>query len=184
MTWPAPVEALRTRLGWRAARRLVAARTRRAPVAAERVRRILVVLPGEPDALRASWAFVEALGAPLVLAVSGAALARVPDAYAGNVLRVGPDETTWRGVPRSDVRARLWPSDLDVAVTLAPSDDLIASVLVGAAPAGLRVGTDTPETGSVLPADFFDLVLRSERPAEALLARLRQITPAVVPLKQ
>lgn len=180
MTWPASVEALRTRLGWRAARRLVAARSPREPAAAARVRRILVVLPSDPQALRRSWALVSALDAPLVLAVVGDGSPKVPDAHAGDVLAVGPDETDWRGLPRASVRSRLWPADLDVAITLAPPDSLRASVLVGASPAALRVGTDSEAT-----AGFFDLALGAgtPRPAEALWERLSQISPAVVPLR-
>ena len=178
MTWPAATDALRARIGWHAARRLVAARPAQARVPADRVRRVLVVLPPEEHALRAAWAFVEALGAPVVLAVPSDSVAFVPDAFAGAVVRVGPRETDWRGLPRRAVLVRLWPADLDVAVSLAPAS-LAAAVLVGAAPAGLRVGVDTGSAGG-----FYDLALGADTAdvAQALLARLAQIRPSVVPL--
>lgn len=177
MTWPAATDALRARIGWHAARRLVAARPARARVAADRVRRVLVVLPPDADALRAAWAFVEAVGVPVVLAVPSDSVAFVPDAFAGAVVRVGPRETDWRGLPRRAVLARLWPADLDVAVSLAPAS-LVAAVLVGACPVGLRVGVDA---GGV--AGFFDLALGAETAdiPQALLGRLAQIRPPVVP---
>lgn len=181
--WPAATDALRTRIGWHAARRLVAARPVRARVAADRVRRVLVVLPPDADALRAAWAFVEALRAPVLLAVPSDSVAFVPDAFAGSVVRVGPHETDWRGLPRKAVLARLWPSDLDVAVSLAPPTSLVAAVLVGAGPVGLRVGVDTgAAAGGAAP--FYDLALGAETAdiSRALLGRLAQIRPPVVPL--
>jgi hypothetical protein len=173
-------DAVRHGLGWHAARRLVAARAPRPPVAAEDVRRVLVVLPAEETALRAAWRFVVALAAPVVPVVAGEALAFVPDAFAGAVVRLGRDALDWRGVPNRATRERLWAPGLDVAVTLGPPDELAGAVLVGASPAGLRVGVDAVET-----AGFYDLALGASTagPAGELLARLGQIRPSLVPLR-
>ena len=162
MTWPARVEALRARLGWRAARRLVA--SRRASAGA----RVLIVLPAGVSVQR----LVAAIDAPVALAVVGEG-----EAPPGAV-RLDSDALNWRGVPTAATRARLWTPDLGAAVSLAP-DSLAAAVLVGAAPVGLRIGIDAPET-----VGFYDLALGAATadPAEALLARLRQITPPLVRL--
>lgn len=172
-------DALRRRLGWWAARRVVASRSPRRPAAAVSVRRVLVVLPPGVAALRSAWTLVEAIAAPVVPIVSGDAVAFVPDAFAGAVVRIGRDGLNGLGVPGRTVRDRLWTSDLDVAVTLAPPDDLVAAVLVGGAPVGLRIGLDAPDT-----VGFYDLALGAGTtdPAGCLLVRLGQIRPALVPL--
>lgn len=171
--------ALRTRLAWGAAGRLVAARPSRPPVEAHLVRRILVVLPTEEAALRAAWRVVEAFAAPVVPVVVGEAVAFVPDAYAGAVVRVGPDVLDWRGLPARALRDRLWAPGLDVAIGLGDPSDLAGAVLVGASPAAFRVGIDAPET-----AGWYDLALGAATadPPGELLARLGQIRPPRVSL--
>ncbi len=175
------IEALKTHLGWQAARRLVAARARRLPAEAHLVQRILVVLPTDEAALRAAWRMVEALGAPVVPVVVGDAVAFVPDAFAGAVVRVGRDVLDWRGLPTAAVRARLWAPGLDVAIALGDPSALAGAVLVGASPAGFRVGIDAPET-----AGWYDLALGAATadPPGELLARLGQIRPSLVPLRR
>ncbi|HEX8385236.1 MAG TPA: hypothetical protein VF576_03575 [Rubricoccaceae bacterium] len=173
-------EAFRRRAGWDAARRLVAARAAREPAVASAVRRALVVLPAEEGALRAAWRFVAGLAVPVIPVIAGESLAFVPDAYAGLVVRLGRDALDWRGLPKRSLRGWLWTPDLDVAVMLGPPDDLAGAVLVGAAPVGLRLGVDNPDTPG-----FYDLALgagTSDPPGE-LLARLAQIRPPLVPLR-
>ena len=170
-------EAIRLWLGWRAVRRLVAARARRPVVAASAVRDVLVVLPEGAAALRAAWHFVAGLDARVVLVASGDCVAVVPDAHAGAVVRADLD---WRGVPRAALRALVWTPGLDVAIDLGPPGALVGAALVGGAPAALRIGVADPAT-----AGCYDLALgagTADVPAH-LLARLAQIRPALVPLR-
>lgn len=177
MTVPPALGALQLRLGWRAARLLVAARRPRPPARGADVRRTLVVLPSDAAGLPAAWALIKALGAPVVPVSTGNFVASVPDAFAGTVVRLGDPD--WRGLPRRDVLARLW-ADLDVAISLEAPASLAAAVVVGAAPAGLRVGADAPGLEGV-----FDLAVAVEdlRPGavpEAIRERLAQIRPPLV----
>ena len=171
-------EAARLWLGWRAVRRLVAVRAPRPAAAAADVRDVLVVLPTDETVLRAVWRLVDAIAARVVLVSAGDAVAFVPDAHAGAVVRT--DALDWRGVPRPALRARLWTPGLDVAIDLSTPGSLVGAALVGGAPAGLRIGVAAPET-----AACYDLALGADTRdfAGALLDRLRQIRPPLVPLR-
>ena len=174
-------ERLRLWLGWRAARRLAAAR--RPPAARPApVRRALVLLPAEPAALRAAWRFVEALAVPVVPVVVGTALASVPDAFAGTVERLGPAALAWTGVPRRSVLDRLW-REVDVVVALVPLDTPAVFAAVAACPAALRVGVDGPDSEGALDLAVGGCESGRADVAERLLALLHAVRPPVVPLR-
>ncbi|HEX9950786.1 MAG TPA: hypothetical protein VGB53_03385 [Rubricoccaceae bacterium] len=172
-------ERLRLWIGWRAAHRLVA---RRIPAARpDQIRRVLVLLPSEPAALRAAWHVVDQLAVPVVPVVVGTALASVPDRFAGTVTRLGPDAHTWTGAPRLNVLEGLW-RDVDVVVALVPLDTPAVFAAVAACPASLRVGVDGPDSEGALDLAVGASPRGRADVAERMLALLRAVRPPVVPL--
>ena len=179
------IDAVRSALAWRAVRDAV---SRRSPIALEaepRSRSLLLVLPTDEDGQRAAWDLVRAVDLeasrvqPVGLGSTGVA---VPDAFAGRVEVVGDEALDWRRLPKASWRDRLWASRPEVAVNLAEPDLLAAAILVGAAPAAVRIGRHDPAR-----EPCYDLMVQgppSAAAAAGALGRLlRLLDPPVLPIR-
>ncbi len=175
------LDAWRHHLAASAARRAV--RDRRAPTPGARLegRRLLVVLPAVAD--REIWAFLARVALPptqLHLVALGAC--SPPDRFAGAVEVVGDTERDWRGLPRRAVAGRAWAFRPDVAIAFGAPDDVGAVLLVGAAPASVRVARH--EASSEGAYDLLVVGGPGEGLDPARLARLlARLDPPLIPLR-
>ena len=177
------IERARRQFARRDLRAAVAARAPR-PLAPLDQRTLLLVLPDDEAGQRAAWDLVGGLGLPdrhVIPALVGERVAYVPDRFAGAVRVVGPDERDWRRLPNAAARQSLWTQRPDVALNLADPGDLGAALLVGASPAGLRVGRHRPDR-----EPLYDLMIQgagsAAEAADVLGRLLRQLDPPVLPL--
>ena len=178
------IERVRTALAGRVVRSCLAARRPRdlPPIGQ---RRVLLVLPDDEPGQRATWDLVGRLDVPpgqVGPVVVGESIGYAPDAFAGAVRLVSPDERDWRGLPKAPVRRDVWLEGPDVALNLAEPGDLAAALLVGASPAAVRVGRHRPDREA-----FYDLMVQgagsSVEAVEALGRLLRQLDPPVLPFR-
>ena len=175
------IGALRAALARRAVRRAVAARAPRPLTPDVRARRVLLLLPADEAGQRVAWAFVGLLGVPPrnVIPVRIGPVGYVPDAFAGAVRAIGPDEHDWRGLPKKSALASVWTQRPDVALDLSAADDLPSALLVGASPAAVRVGRHHADR-----EPFYDLMVQADGDPAAAVARvLRQLDPPVLPIR-
>jgi len=177
------IARLREILARREARAALAAR-RAGPLPAVADRRLLVVLPDDPEGVLSVADLLEALDLPashVDLVHLGAPLASVPRALEGRVREIGPEGHDWRGLPSAAVRRELWGTRPDVALSLAAASDLAASLVVGGSPAGVRIGRHADDAEA-----FFDLLIGGEPDAagasRALRRLLRALDPPVLPI--
>jgi hypothetical protein len=177
------VQALRSRLAWRAIRAAAAGRSAPPWSADPAARSLLVVLPTDASALPAAWALVGATGLPVRQVIPvylGADVLSVPDRHAGGVLALGASDLDWRGLPRRVVSDGLWMQRPEVALNLAPPDHAAAAFLVAGAPAALRIGFHADASASCYDLQCASDGLPSAR-VEAMHRLLAQIRPAVLP---
>lgn len=173
------IDRVRSALAARAARAALAARTPAEPRALG-ARRVLLVLPADPDGQHEAWALVKDLGLRpehVRAFVVGDHVGSPPGAFAGHVATLDDDARDWRGLPTPAARAAAWADRPDVAVDLADPGDLGAALLVGASPAAVRVGRHRPDREA-----FFDLMVADgdAPPAEALGRLLRALAPPIL----
>lgn len=175
------LDALRDLAARRAVARAVAMRPPPTPGARLHARHVLAVLP--PDPSRAVWELLARIDLPPAQ-VHLVALGRCspPDRFAGTVTISAPGDRDWRGLPRRAVAEAAWAARPDVAINLAPPDDLAAQYLVGASPAWVRVARH--ETASEA---FYDLFVAEAAPGggpdpERLARLLARLDPPLLPL--
>lgn len=197
------IDALRSRL---VRRKLSAALESRTPVALDvppPERRLLLLLPAETERQGEVWSFVTSLGLPpsrVRPVVIGETVGRAPDAYAGEVRRVSPEDLTWLQLPSAETQHDVWTPAPHVALSFADSGDPITQLLAGCSPAAFRMGLHVPEaepffdllvtgggSGGSAPLDPATPLTEPSRPAleasmRALLQALERIAPPILPL--
>ena len=148
-------------------------------------RRVLVVLPTAQDDAKAAWRFVQSLGVSHKLVtpvVPDTAVTYVPVEYIGRVHRLEGKHIGLLGVPRQEFVKKVWESGPDVAFCLHPEPDIASLYLVGASPAGLRVGLH-----SARDETFFDLMVEGKQDLADSLAMmyeaLGRLKPSVFPFE-
>lgn len=172
------IGGLRDRLGRRAARRAVRERQRRGLGPDPQRRSALVVLPSTRDEVEAAWRALESLGLgpERIVPVALAAVAYVPDRYAGRILIVEPS----RGLqlPSAAAREAAWSPGPDVAINLLSPLHAAAALLVGGSPAAIRVGYADRRA-----EPFYDLLVGAPGDAEpgpeAVARALSQVQPSL-----
>lgn len=174
-------ESLRETLAFRVAARAARRRTPGSWRARLHERRLLIVLPQEEGALHEAWELVRSLDlapervAPVALA---GPVAYVPDAYAGRVRLLDAAERNRLGVPHRAAVEALWRERPDVAVDLSAPFGPASALIVGGAPAALRVGLYDPRA-----EPYYDLLVAPGREpaAEAVGRYLAVLEPPALP---
>lgn len=171
-------DGFRERMGRRALHAAVQARSPRPLPSVSSERAVLILLPEEESALRATWPFIESVNVPmsnLTCVVLADRVAYAPDRFAGTVQRVSEADLDWRGLPRAEVLIRL-QRGADVAINLSGSDRLAAEFLVGTSAAAVRIGPYREGTDAL-----YDLMLAGTASSSELVGTLRSVLGQIDP---
>lgn len=179
------MDRMLTRVGYRLALFRVQRRERRPLRSPLDRRRVLVVLPSQPDLHDPALGLVrqfELDPSQITLVWTGERRPELPDDLAGREFELGPEDVTIFRLPDRRTRESLLEPYPDVGIDLSSGFSMPQASLVGLSPATFRIGLYTSEA-----EPFRDILFQSRSSFESAMSSLRgllyEFDPPLLPLK-